>query len=65
MNFWATGYQRLRPEDIGTHELHIGFSSEEAHRSFPADTLCFKTDFRLSSGWERKDCYAHNLMSGA
>lgn len=23
-------YQRLRPEDIGTHELHIGFSQEES-----------------------------------
>ena len=55
-------YQRLRPEDIGTHELHIGFSSEEAHRSFPSRHAMFQNRFPLiEMGWERKDCYAYNL----
>ena len=35
-------YQHLRPEDVGTHELHIGFSKEESQRSFPSRNRMFK-----------------------
>ena len=55
-------YQRLRPEDIGTHELHIGFSQEESQRSFPSRNRMFKNCYPLiEMGWERKDCYQYNL----
>ena len=55
-------YQRLRPEDIGTHELHIGFSQEESQRSFPSRNRMFKNCYPLiEMGWERKDCYRYNL----
>ena len=55
-------YQRLCPEDIGTHELHIGFSQEESQRSFPSRNRMFKNCYPLiEMGWERKDCYRYNL----
>lgn len=55
-------YQHLRPEDVGTHELHIGFSKEESKRSFPSRHRMFKNCYPLiEMGWERKDCYRYNL----
>ena len=55
-------YQHLRPEDVGTHELHIGFSKEESQRSFPSRNRMFKNCYPLiEMGWERKDCYQYNL----
>ena len=55
-------YQRLKPEDIGTHELHIGFSNEESNRSFPSRHKMFENRFPLiEMEWERKDCYRYNL----
>ena len=55
-------YQHLRPEDVGTHELHIGFSKEESQRSFPSRNRMFKNCYPLiEMGWERKDCYRYNL----
>lgn len=55
-------YQRLRSEDIGTHELHIGFSLEEASRSFPSQHRMFQNKFPLiDMNWERKDTYRYNL----
>ena len=55
-------YQHLRPEDVGTHELHIGFSQEESQRSFPSRNRMFKNCYPLiEMGWERKDCYQYNL----
>lgn len=55
-------YQRLRTEDIGGHELHIGFSKEESNRSFPSRHKMFRNQFPLiDMGWERKDCYQYNL----
>ena len=55
-------YQHVRPEDVGTHELHIGFSQEESQRSFPSRNRMFKNCYPLiEMGWERKDCYQYNL----
>ena len=55
-------YQRNRPEDIGAHELHIGFSLEESHRSFPNNHPFFTNRYPLiEMGSERKDTYAYNL----
>lgn len=55
-------YQRLRAEDIGAHELHIGFSFEETNRSFPSRHKMFQTRFPLiEMRWQRKDAYAYNL----
>ena len=55
-------YQHLRPEDVGTHELHIGFSQEESQRSFPSRNRMFKNCYPLiEMVWERKDCYQYNL----
>lgn len=54
--------QRLRAEDIGAHELHIGFSFEEANRSFPSRHKMFQNRFPLiEMHWQRKDTYAYNL----
>lgn len=54
--------QHLRAEDIGAHELHIGFSKEEASRSFPSQHKMFQNKFPLiEMGWERKDTYRYNL----
>lgn len=54
--------QRLREEDIGAHELHIGFSLEEASRSFPSHHRMFENKFPLiDMGWERADTYRYNL----
>lgn len=55
-------YQRLARKDIGAHELHIGFSYEEANRSFPSHHKMFKNRFPLiEMKWQRKDTYAYNL----
>lgn len=55
-------HQRLRDEDVGAHELHIGFSKEEASRSFPSHHRMFQNKFPLiEMGWERKDTYRYNL----
>lgn len=55
-------YQRLRAEDVGAHELHIGFSSEESKRSFPSQNRMFINKHPLiEMGWERKDTYRYNL----
>lgn len=55
-------YQRLRDEDVGAHELHIGFSKEEANRSFPSRHKMFQNKYPLiEMGWERKDTYQYNL----
>ncbi len=54
--------QRLRAEDVGAHELHIGFSKEEAQRSFPSHHKMFVNRFPLMEmGWERADTYRYNL----
>ena len=55
-------HQRLRTEDVGAHELHIGFSFEEATRSFPSQHKMFQNHFPLiEMKWQRKDTYAYNL----
>lgn len=55
-------HQRLRDEDVGAHELHIGFSKEEASRSFPSHHRMFQNKSPLIElGWERKDTYRYNL----
>ena len=54
-------HQRSRPVDVGAHELHIGFSNEESHRSFPSHHPFFVNRFPLvEMGWERKDTYQYN-----
>lgn len=55
-------YQRTRKEDIGAHELHIGFSGEEKQRTFISKHPMFNNKFPLiEMGWERPDCYRYNL----
>lgn len=55
-------HQHLRAEDIGAHELDIGFSFEEANRSFPSRHKMFYNRFPLvEMMWQRKDTYAYNL----
>lgn len=54
--------ERTRPEDIGAHELHIGFSGEEKQRAFVSRHPIFVNKFPLiEMGWERQDCYRYNL----
>ena len=55
-------YQRLRPEDIGTNEMHIGFSVEEKHRAFASRNLLFQNHFPLiEMGLTRADNYKYIL----
>ena len=54
--------QRLRPEDIGAHELHLGFSAEEKSRAFGSEYPLFVNRFPLADiGYTRADCYRYNL----
>ena len=54
-------YQRLRQRISAPMNSTLAFPVKRLIVPFPADTLCFKTDFRLSRWVERKDCYAYNL----
>ncbi len=55
-------YQRLKPEDIGAHEMHIGFSSEERNRMSESQHPIFINKFPLiEMGLERKDNYRYIL----
>lgn len=52
--------QRTKPEDIGAHEMHIGFSAEEKQRIFDSKHVLFTNKFPLADmGLERKDNYAY------
>jgi hypothetical protein len=52
--------QRIKLEDIGTHEMHIGFSTEEKQRIFDSYHAMFVNKFPLvEMGLERKDNYAY------
>ena len=54
--------QRLRPEDMGAHELHLGFSAEEKSRAFGSEYPLFVNRFPLADiGYTRADCYRYNL----
>jgi hypothetical protein len=55
-------HQRLKPEDIGAHEMHIGFSNEERSRIFDSRHPMFVNKFPLADmGLERKDNYKYVL----
>jgi hypothetical protein len=55
-------YERTRPEDIGAHEMHIGFSREERRRVFDSHHPFFVNRFPLvKMGYERPDTYRYNL----
>lgn len=55
-------YQRMNPADIGAHEMHIGFSSEERSRVFDSQHPMFINKFPLTDmGLERKDNYRYIL----
>jgi hypothetical protein len=52
--------QRTKPEDIGAHEMHIGFSEEEQRRIFDSHHPMFVNKFPLvEMRLERKDNYAY------
>lgn len=52
--------QRLRPEDEKAHEMHLGFSSEEAHRCKENPNRLFVNRFPLvEMGLTRADNYAY------
>lgn len=52
--------QRVKPEDIGAHEMHIGFSTEEQQRIFDSKHVMFVNKFPLvEMGLERKDNYTY------
>jgi hypothetical protein len=54
--------QRLRPEDVGAHQLHLGFSLEESRRAFDSPYPLFVNRFPLvEMGFVRADCYRYNL----
>lgn len=54
--------QRLRPEDRGAHELHIGFSAEEQQRVFDSYSPMFVNKFPLvEMGLTRQDNYSYCL----
>ena len=53
-------HQRLRPEDMKTHEMHMGFSLEEKHRCKESPNPMFINRFPLvEMGLERADNYAY------
>jgi hypothetical protein len=55
-------YQRIRKENIGSSEMHIGFSVEEQSRSFTSQHPMLVNKFPLiQMGLERKDSYRYNL----
>jgi len=52
--------QRLRPEDKKAHEMHLGFSAEEAHRCKENPNRLFVNRFPLvEMGLTRADNYAY------
>lgn len=52
--------QRLRPEDIKAHEMHMGFSFEEKHRCHDNPNQLFTNRFPLvDMGLVRADNYAY------
>lgn len=54
--------QRLRPWDAEAHEMHIGFSAEEAQRIFGSRHPLFKNRFPLADmGWTRREAYGYTL----
>lgn len=53
-------HQRLRPEDMKAHEMHMGFSTEEKHRCKESPNPMFINRFPLvEMGLERADNYAY------
>lgn len=54
--------EKCRKEDKGAHEMHIGFSAEEAHRVFESANSMFVTKFPLvEMGLTRADNYKYIL----
>ena len=54
--------EKCRKEDRGKHEMHIGISSEEAHRVFESQNPMFVTKFPLiEMGLTRADNYKYIL----
>jgi len=52
--------QRTKPEDVGAHEMHIGFTAEESKRIFDSKHKLFINKFPMvEMGLERKDNYAY------
>jgi hypothetical protein len=52
--------QRIRPEDVKTHEMHLGFSKEEEHRCRENPDKMFTNHFPLCEmGLVRADNYAY------
>lgn len=52
--------QRTKPEDIGAHEMHIGFTSEEQQRIFDSKHRLFVNKFPMvEMGLVRADNYAY------
>lgn len=55
-------HERNRPEDIGAHTMHIGFSAEEKDRIFDSQHPFFTNKFPLAEmGLQRKDNYRYCL----
>ena len=56
-------YQRLKPEDVLAHEMHIGFSAEESRRisRLNPSNLYIKKYPLVEMGWERADSYKYIL----
>lgn len=56
-------YQRLRPEDVRAHEMHIGFSYEEKRRisGIEQSRLFVKKYPLIEMKWERADSYRYIL----
>lgn len=56
-------YQRLKPEDMQAHEMHIGFSYEERKRisEQQLSKLFIKKYPLVEMEWERKDSYKYIL----
>ena len=55
-------YQRLKPEDFHSHEMHIGFSYEERKRVSPDYSKLFIKKYPLiDMKWERADSYKYIL----
>lgn len=53
-------YESDRPEDIGAHQMHIGFSVEEQDRIFDSYDPIFVNKFPLTEmGYQRMDCYKY------
>lgn len=54
--------QRLRPEDVKAHEMHMGFSVEERHRCKDNPNQLFTNQFPLvTMGLDRADNYRYIL----